>query len=220
MSTMANEPSAPEAVPTEWLTIREASALVGVSVATLRRWCDAGRVHVFTTPGGHRRFDRATVLELLPVADAPARLDGSADTARAIVEGYRRATRRFPALPLGLHHLPNADRAELRRHGRYIVGALVETLDAPTSDEELHCANARTAAAACGRIARSSGLTLQDTLALFVRFRAPFLHELGAVCRKRGLTGAAATALLERASDLMDRMLPAIVTGYEAGAAR
>jgi excisionase family DNA binding protein len=212
--------AAQTAVVTDWLTIREASALVGVSVATLRRWCDAGRVHVFTTPGGHRRFDRADVLELLPAADIDARLDGSADTARAIVDGYRRATRRFPGLPDGLRELPDADRAALRRHGRHIVGALVETLDGPTSDEELHCGRARTAAGACGQIARSSGLTLQDTLALFVRFRAPFLHELGAVCRRRGLTCTAATALLERASDLMDRMLPAIVTGYEAGEAR
>ena len=212
--------AADAAATTEWLTIREASALVGVSVATLRRWCDAGRVHVFTTPGGHRRFDRADVLELLPAADIPARLDGSEDTTFAIVEGYRRAMRRFPGLPKGLRELPEGDRAELRRHGHSIVEALVETLDAPPSDEGPHCDRATNSAAACGRIARNAGLTFQDTLALFVRFRAPFLHELGAVCRMRGLTGATATALLERASDLMDRMLPAIVTGYEGGEAR
>jgi excisionase family DNA binding protein len=208
------------AAATEWLTIREASALVGVSVATLRRWCDAGRVHVFTTPGGHRRFDRADVMELLPATVLPARLDGFADTTAAIVAGYRRATRRFPYLPRGLRELPEGDLAALRQLGRRIVGALVETLDAPPSEETAQCAEASTAAAACGQIARCSGLTLQDTLALFVRFRAPFLHELGAACRRRGLTGAAATALLERASDLMDRMLPAIVTGYEAAEVR
>ncbi|HEY8134431.1 MAG TPA: helix-turn-helix domain-containing protein [Candidatus Limnocylindrales bacterium] len=212
--------AADTAAATEWLTIREASALVGVSVATLRRWCDAGRVHVFTTPGGHRRFDRADVMELLPAVDIPARLDGFADTSLAIVEGYRRATRKFPYLPRRLRELPEDERVQLRQHGRRIVAALVETLDAPSNEEAVHCGQARTAAAACGQIARRSGLSLQDTLALFVRFRAPFLHELGAVCRRRGLTGAAATALLERASDLMDRMLPAIVSGYEAAEAR
>ena len=52
----------------EWLTTSQASALVGVSSATLRRWCDAGAVTAFTTPGGHRRLARSAVLGLLPDA--------------------------------------------------------------------------------------------------------------------------------------------------------
>lgn len=50
----------------EWLTVREACALVGVSPATLRRWSDNGDIKAFTTPGGHRRFTRSTILDLLP----------------------------------------------------------------------------------------------------------------------------------------------------------
>lgn len=50
----------------DWLTVREACALVGVSAGTLRRWSDEGHVEAFTTPGGHRRFARAAILALLP----------------------------------------------------------------------------------------------------------------------------------------------------------
>jgi glutamyl-tRNA reductase len=53
----------------EWLTLSEACALVGVSPATLRRWSDNGDIRSFTTPGGHRRFARSAILDLLP---APA----------------------------------------------------------------------------------------------------------------------------------------------------
>jgi len=53
----------------EWLTVRDACELLGVSPATLRRWSDNGEIRAFTTPGGHRRFSRAAVLDLLP---APA----------------------------------------------------------------------------------------------------------------------------------------------------
>jgi excisionase family DNA binding protein len=50
----------------DWLSVHEASALVGVSPATLRRWSDAGEIVAFTTPGGHRRFARSAILAMLP----------------------------------------------------------------------------------------------------------------------------------------------------------
>jgi len=52
----------------EWLTVREASELIGVSPATLRRWSDNGEITTFTTPGGHRRFARSAIMGLLPAS--------------------------------------------------------------------------------------------------------------------------------------------------------
>lgn len=202
----------------EWISIREASALIGVSVATLRRWCDAGHVPVFTTPGGHRRFSRDAVLSLLPVGweTRPTAAEGPA--AMTIVGGYRRANRRTWELPEPLTTIDPRQRAELRRHGREMVTALVDALDAPLLDEATQHARACVAAAACGRIAGECGMTLPQTLAVFVRFRAPFLHGLSAVCQRRGLAGPAATTLLERASNMIDRLLPAVVAGFEGAA--
>ena len=40
----------------QWLTLGEASKLLGVHFTTLRRWVDSGSVPCFRTPGGHRRF--------------------------------------------------------------------------------------------------------------------------------------------------------------------
>jgi excisionase family DNA binding protein len=62
-----------------WLTLSEASKLLGVHFTTLRRWADAGSVPYFRTPGGHRRFRRAELvawlqgtqaLDLVPAQDA------------------------------------------------------------------------------------------------------------------------------------------------------
>ena len=55
----------------EWLTVQDACALIGVSPATLRRWSAAGDVEAFTTPGGHRRFARSTILGHQPSARQP-----------------------------------------------------------------------------------------------------------------------------------------------------
>src|SRR3954452_16748296 len=82
-------PTGPSA-SSDWLTLADASHVLGVSGATLRRWADDGRVPVFTTPGGHRRFSRRTLEHLLPSAgrDRPtlARLGASPER---IARAYR-----------------------------------------------------------------------------------------------------------------------------------
>lgn len=35
-----------------------AATFLGISIATLRRWCDQGKVPYWRTPGGNRRFSR------------------------------------------------------------------------------------------------------------------------------------------------------------------
>src|SRR5271168_2119207 len=39
-------------------TSTQAARYVGVSLATVRRWTDAGHIHCYRTPGGQRRFSR------------------------------------------------------------------------------------------------------------------------------------------------------------------
>ena len=202
--------------PTGWLTIREASSLIGVSVATLRRWCDAGEVRAFTTPGGHRRFERAAVLGLAAGSDRRANVGCGGETQIRIVRAYRRELRR-PGGPVGtVAGLNERTRDLLRYHGEQMVGALIDLLDAPPGNATRHLDRARASAAACGTLAAEADMSLGDTIALFARFRGPFVHQLGAVVRGQGRDAAGATAVLEAASDALDRLLPALVSGYEA----
>ena len=39
-------------------TSSQAARYLGVSLATIRRWTDAGYISCYRTPGGQRRFDR------------------------------------------------------------------------------------------------------------------------------------------------------------------
>jgi excisionase family DNA binding protein len=60
-------------------TSSQAARYVGVSLATVRRWTDAGHIDCYRTPGGQRRFSRAQLDDFIASmqrpgvsADAPA----------------------------------------------------------------------------------------------------------------------------------------------------
>lgn len=217
MSAIERDVAARAVPASDWLTIHEASELVGVSVATMRRWCDAGEVRCFTTPGGHRRFDRAAVLGLVPSPVMPrVRVGRDGETAIRIVRAYRRELRRGNRSPVA-EAVPENDRELFREHGRALVMALVDLLDQPVTGAGGALVRAQGSAAACGRAAADSGMSLQQAIELFLQFRTPFLHEIGALARRWRLDATVATALLERAADGVDGLLPAVVAGFEGG---
>jgi len=60
-------------------TSSQAARYVGVSLATVRRWTDAGHIDCYRTPGGQRRFSRTQLDDFIASmqrpgasADAPA----------------------------------------------------------------------------------------------------------------------------------------------------
>jgi excisionase family DNA binding protein len=46
-------------------TSSQAARYLGVSLATVRRWTDAGHVGCYRTPGGQRRFSRVQLDEFI-----------------------------------------------------------------------------------------------------------------------------------------------------------
>ena len=50
---------------TEYLTRAQVAAMLGVSPNTVARWARNGRIPCQMTLGGHRRFDRNHILELM-----------------------------------------------------------------------------------------------------------------------------------------------------------
>ena len=61
----------------KWLSLQEASNMLGVHPSTLRQWADSGKIPTVRTPGGHRRFaesDVRAVLEPEPLRPAGVQL--------------------------------------------------------------------------------------------------------------------------------------------------
>jgi excisionase family DNA binding protein len=196
--------------------LSEASHVLGVSPATLRRWSDAGRLRVFTTPGGHRRFSRGALERLLP-ADRSRRpsIGGAGLSPSRIAQTYRRASRdAAPELPWVLA-LTDEQRLQFRERGQLLVASLLQSLDATQPDVAAHHLNeASGSAGEYGTVAAVLGLSLSQTVEGFLRFRAPFHHELAVAARRRGFDAAETTDLLETAERAMDRLLVATMTGH------
>ena len=200
----------------DWVGLSEASRVLGVSPATLRRWSDAGRLRVFTTPGGHRRFSRASLERLLP-ADRSRRPSISAAglTPSRIAKSYRRASRAAaPELPWVLD-LTDEQRLLFRERGHVLAASLLQYLDATQPGTAAHhLTEASGLAADYGSVAAQLGLSLSQTVEGFLRFRAPFHHELASAARRRGFDAAETTDLLETAERAMDQLLVATMRGH------
>lgn len=201
-----------------WLSLGEASRLLGITPGTLRRWADHGDIAAFVTPGGHRRFPRSAIESLVPRSRTrrPV-LTGLTASASRVTRAYLRTQR--PGRPSGdpgIAALTDAERAELKDRGRKLLLLLLEHLNDEPQRSSAKVAEAEDQAAQYGRRAAALGASLAATLEAFVRFRAAYIAELAGIARRRRLDTREATALLVEGEGAVDRLLVALTSGYAA----
>lgn len=149
-----------------WMTLKEASGLLGVAPSTVRRWGDAGRLPSQRTPGGHRRFDAAAVRALagprggVNLAALPAPAWG-ADPAAL---GQHAWHTRFAG---------SAVAGQMRGLGQRLLGLLIQYL-VWQGDEERFLADGRAVGSTYGTAARGAGVGVRDTVQAFLYFRSMF----------------------------------------------
>jgi excisionase family DNA binding protein len=201
------------------LSLGPASRLLGVDPDTLRRWADDGRIDVFTTAGGHRRFSRATLERVLQARrnDATMRLQSLDATAERVARAYRRGYAREAEVRDVKAAVQPTERDAFRDGGRALVASLLEHLDA--DDDGGRATAERAALAATDELARrlaSSGIGLAEAVSLFIAARRPFQTQLGQIARRQALDPDRLTAILDSSSALLDRLLLRLIATHEA----
>jgi hypothetical protein len=172
----------------------------------------------FTTPGGHRRFARASIVALLPTSRARRPQLSEIGATERMSGAYRRLFDVSQGRPLSIlgAELPEADRQLFRERGRHMVECLLAHLDADgpaPAMANLH--EAADHAAEYGAHSARLGASLSEAVETFLRFRAPFIGELAATARKRGLDTREATGLLVDAETAFDKLLLAFMEGWQ-----
>ncbi len=203
----------------DWLSLGEAARILGVAPTTLRRWADDGVVRSFVTPGGHRRFVRASLESLIPTTRAARPpLQRLGETPEHMARAYRKSHVAGDTDPAWLRGMQGAERDPLRERGRGLSSSLLAYLDASTDDERAaRLAEASVEASAYGRMAFERGATIHETVDAYLRFSRPFVAEIATLARRRNLDTNEATALLESTLVALDTLLLATIDAHQEG---
>jgi len=217
----APDPAIPAGRGSRWLSLGPASRLLGIDPDTLRRWADQGRVATWTTPGGHRRFERGSIERLATMRRHPsgpvlAALGASPErVARAYRRHYAESAAAGSAATTGSDA---ATREAFRRDGRRLIETLIAYLDRDARDVEARDDLERAARGIIDDQARrlaEDGTSLTEAVAGFVAARQPFLDELGGLGRRRSLDPGRLAALYGDASALLDRLLMRFIDAHQ-----
>ena len=147
----------------DWLSLDAAAKRLNVHPATLREWADKGRIRVYRTPGGHRRFSEADVTGLgsQPKPDLSLLMHATVGQTRMATSEGRLASESWYA------RFDEEAKARQRELGMDLVQFLVSFLTNSQRDwtEEIQELGGRYA-----DLARQAGLSVGDAMRAFHLF--------------------------------------------------
>lgn len=205
-----------------WLSIHAACGVLGVDQSTLRRWSDAGKVPVFRTPGGHRRYAAEDLRAMVGDPPRPAarpRLTSQALTDRSL-SAYEEAYLRGARERRWYRAYGASGQEEHRRRGRRLVDLAVRfaTLAPAAGDRPSLLAEGRQIGEHYGRAGAAVGLTASETVEAFLYFRHPIVQTMTTMMEEDRLPTGGAVRLVVAIGHFMDQVLIATVEAHETAA--
>jgi excisionase family DNA binding protein len=213
----------PDRPDEHWLTIHEACALLGVDQTTLRRWSDAGRIPVFRTIGGHRRYAESDVRALIDHnkqggrAARPAPIATPSSPPPYLSEYLQGARDRQWFAAFSAESLE-----QLRGLGRDLVNLAMryaaEEHGAP--DRAALVGEGQRIGVIYGQQSYAAGLTTAETVEAFLYFRFPVVFAVGSLIDPTDTAKDRVTRVFSDINQFMDRVLLATVRAREDAATR
>lgn len=205
----------------KWLSIHDACRLLGVDQSTLRRWSDSGKVPVFRTPGGHRRYAESELLAL--VGNGSRRFERQrmlprqlAEQSRAVFvdEFWRTARERRWYRAYSPSQLD-----DLRRLGRRLVDLAVRYASVDASNERQSLLDeGRSIGQQYGRVSAMAGLSGAESVEAFLYFRTPVVHQLTSLTEGNRIGATAMLRVSSEVNSFLDQVLLATVNEHETQA--
>jgi excisionase family DNA binding protein len=203
------------------MSINEACDFLGVDQSTLRRWSDAGKVPVFRTPGGHRRYAEDDLRAL--VGEGSRRQErprvGRQELTDRSLSSYEDEYLRGARERRWFQAYGPATQEEHRRLGRRLVDLAVRYASTPgTGDHYSLLSEGQQIGEHYGRQGALSGLSSSEMVEAFLYFRFPVMRAVLSMIEEEGLVAKRASRVFIEIGHFMDQVLVATVRAHETNA--
>jgi excisionase family DNA binding protein len=210
----------PNGHPTQrWFSISEACSFLGVDQSTLRRWSDDGRVPVFLTPGGHRRYAEEDLRALVvgnPRKNSKIRVSRQELTNRTL-SAYEDDFLKTARQQKWFRAFGATSQEEHRRIGRRLVDLAIRyaATAGHQSDRAQFLDEGRQIGEHYGRSSAKAELSTSETIEVFLYFRYPVVKALLEVIEKEGLPARRASRLFIGIDDFIDEVLISMMRAHD-----
>ncbi len=199
----------------DWLTLSEASTLLGIHPITLRSWVDAGLVRAFRTPGGHRRFRRGELVEFMEQQRTAPQNRTPVATADQTLERIRTEIGSSPMRESAWYRqLSDAERTRQREMGQRLLGLLLQYVSRQENGGDF-LQEARQMAQQYGVTLAHARLGASDLARAFLFFRHMVINATFHASGTPKQTDADGVRLLQRINAFMDELLIATLEAYD-----
>ncbi len=199
----------------EWITLTEASRLLGVHPMTLRAWVDSGLVRAFRTPGGHRRFQVAELRDFLNERRAAHQTRALTVTPDQTLQQVR-AQMNAESMKRSSWYLrlSDAQRAKQRELGQRLLGLLLQFVSRRENAEHF-LVEGSTLAHEYGRELAYANLSASELARAFLFFRRTIVNAAYHPDSTEAQGDAEGIRLLQRINTFMDELLIATLDAYD-----
>jgi excisionase family DNA binding protein len=196
-----------------WLSIDAACKILGVDQSTLRRWSDSGKIPVFRTPGGHRRYSEDDLRSFMQGEQRPRRRMSRQLLTTMSLSGYERDYLHEASTHSWYHAYDAGTLSELRPLGRQMVDLTIRYISGRGARDEI-LDRSQAIGRQYGFYSSQVGLSTADALEAFLFFRRPVIHAVIRYIEEESVSTRRAARILSELTDFMDQVLVATITAH------
>lgn len=194
-----------------WISLGAACKVLGINATTLRHWANDGKVRTFRTMGGHRRFSRHDVYNLISQADS-----GSKRPAQDWAPSALRRIRRKLQVDNSQEWMEKFDaegKDRMRFIGRRLLALAVEYMK-DKRNRAGHLDEARFIGEQYGQEMARHGIPLKQAVQAFLFFRNSIIDASKESIKAMSANTDAAIEATKDITSLSDQVLLHITDAY------
>jgi excisionase family DNA binding protein len=198
-----------------WLTMDAACKMLGVDQSTLRRWSDSGRVPVFRTPGGHRRYAESDLKRLLQGTPPRSQPMSRKALTRMSISAYEPDYLRLARERSWYRAYSEEQLHELRILGRRLIDFAFRSINETSQEESAEILDeGRRIGRRYGAISAEAGLSATDAVEAFLFFRYPVFQSVSTFIEEEQVPVHRAIRSFVDISRFMDEVLVATMSAH------